>query len=152
MFWGAFTYDHKGPCHIWEPENAQQKKAAAAEIEALNAAREPAAKLQWEVETAEAAARKLNLRGRSGGRKPTWKFTEKRGKCLFWLEKALFVASSRLCGGVDVGWNDYDRRRRRYQKFRTEKRFSSAGDVNVVPLPPLANDFDCISTSSFTLF
>ena len=22
MFWGSFSYDKKGPCHVWEKENA----------------------------------------------------------------------------------------------------------------------------------
>ena len=26
MFWGAFSYDKKGPCHVWEKETAQEKK------------------------------------------------------------------------------------------------------------------------------
>ena len=24
MFWGCFTYDHKGPCHIYYPETLEQ--------------------------------------------------------------------------------------------------------------------------------
>jgi hypothetical protein len=26
MFWGCFTYDHKGPCHIYYPETDEQKQ------------------------------------------------------------------------------------------------------------------------------
>jgi hypothetical protein len=29
MFWGCFLYDCKGPCHIWRPETAQEKRLAA---------------------------------------------------------------------------------------------------------------------------
>lgn len=25
MFWACFTYDHKGPCHIYYPETEEQK-------------------------------------------------------------------------------------------------------------------------------
>ena len=28
MFWGCYSYDRKGPCHIWTPETAQEKKLA----------------------------------------------------------------------------------------------------------------------------
>ena len=28
MFWGCFSYDKKGPCHIWEEETAKEKKEA----------------------------------------------------------------------------------------------------------------------------
>ena len=37
MFWGAFSYDKKGPCHIWTPKTAQEKRAAEAELEEMNA-------------------------------------------------------------------------------------------------------------------
>lgn len=36
MFWGCFTYDSKGPCHIYYPETDEQKVANEAEIERLN--------------------------------------------------------------------------------------------------------------------
>lgn len=35
MFWAYFTYDHKGPCHIYYPETLEQK-AKNKEIERLN--------------------------------------------------------------------------------------------------------------------
>jgi hypothetical protein len=28
MFWGCFSYNKKGPCHIWQEETAAEKKAA----------------------------------------------------------------------------------------------------------------------------
>ena len=28
MFWGCFSYDKKGPCHIWQPETAVERKKA----------------------------------------------------------------------------------------------------------------------------
>jgi hypothetical protein len=36
MFWGCFTYDHKGPCHIYYPETAEQKKANEEKMDKLN--------------------------------------------------------------------------------------------------------------------
>ena len=28
MFWGSFSYDKKGPCHIWKAETPKEKKEA----------------------------------------------------------------------------------------------------------------------------
>ena len=40
MGWGAFTWDEKGPFHIYSPETAAQKRNATAAIARLNAERE----------------------------------------------------------------------------------------------------------------
>ena len=77
MFWAAFTYDHKGPCHIWSKETAAAKKASEAHIAQLNADLEPAAKAEWEIST---AMRRMNLRRRVGGRAPIWRFNKEHGK------------------------------------------------------------------------
>jgi hypothetical protein len=37
MFWACFTYDEKGPCHIWEEETVKEKKEAKEWIERVNA-------------------------------------------------------------------------------------------------------------------
>jgi len=36
MFWGCFTYDSKGPCHIYYPETSEQKANNEEMIETLN--------------------------------------------------------------------------------------------------------------------
>jgi hypothetical protein len=36
MFWGCFTYDFKGPCHIYYLETEEQKEANQKEIERIN--------------------------------------------------------------------------------------------------------------------
>ena len=36
MFWGCFTYDYKGPCHIYYPETDEQKVANKVKMERLN--------------------------------------------------------------------------------------------------------------------
>jgi hypothetical protein len=51
MFWGCFSYDKKGPCHIWKAETATQKKAAIADLKALNTVLEPEHKAAWGLET-----------------------------------------------------------------------------------------------------
>jgi transposase len=95
MVWACFSYDKKGPIHIWEPETSQQKKQAEIEIEALNQELEPIRRAEWEMNT---TMNRLHLRG-IGGRKPTWKWNEKNGKCIQNAKK----------GGIDW-W--------RYQKVR----------------------------------
>jgi transposase len=92
MFWGCFSYDKKGPMHIWTPETAQEKKIAAQELETLNTLREPELKAEWEVNT---AMRRMNLRRQTPGKKPEWKFTEKNGK----------LVRNAKAGGID--WYRY---------------------------------------------
>ena len=36
MFWACFTYDHKGPCHIYYPETDEQKAVNEERIERLS--------------------------------------------------------------------------------------------------------------------
>jgi hypothetical protein len=74
MFWGAFSYDKKGPCHIWKNETAAEKKARVADLDERNAKREAADRKKWEDEVEE------KRRGvKKPGRRPTWKHTEERG-------------------------------------------------------------------------
>jgi len=75
MFWGCFTYDFKGPCHIWQTEKAVEKKAAMKDIELMNLAVEQEAKEAWELNN---AMNRMGLRNRQG-RKPVWKFTADNG-------------------------------------------------------------------------
>ncbi len=76
MFWGCFSYDKKGPYHIWRTETAKEKKACAEDLAAINKALEPECKLAWEMET---GIRRLGLRNLPG-KKPEWHFTAKTGK------------------------------------------------------------------------
>ena len=41
MFWGAFLYNWKAPCHIWRPETAAEKEALKRELKAINDVIEP---------------------------------------------------------------------------------------------------------------
>ena len=76
MFWGCFSYEKKGPFHIWKPETAAEKRAAQGEIDKINEALEPLAKENWELEI---GMKRMGLRTK-GGRKPVWKWDEKHGK------------------------------------------------------------------------
>lgn len=76
MVWDCFTYDKKGPLHIFKPETNHQKKWAEREIAALNEMLEPQCQHEWEISM---QMSRLGLHGRSGW-KPEWKFTERTGK------------------------------------------------------------------------
>ena len=43
MFWACFSYDWKGPMHIWKAETAAEKKKTKEEIDQLNKILEPRA-------------------------------------------------------------------------------------------------------------
>jgi hypothetical protein len=86
MWWSCFSWDRKGPYHIWKKETAKEKKAAQQAINARNALHEPDDKLKWEIEVME---RRQGLR--RPGRKPTWKYTVERGA---WVHTA-------KAGGID---------------------------------------------------
>jgi len=47
MFWGCFSYDYKGPCHVWFTETTKEKNKAEKDLEARNTEAEPAAKEAW---------------------------------------------------------------------------------------------------------
>ena len=76
MFWGCFTYDRKGPFHIWQKETSAEKKASIAYIDALNEALEPKLKAEWELNT---AVERMGLRNKAG-KKPQWKWDKAHGK------------------------------------------------------------------------
>jgi len=91
MFWGCFSYDSKGPCHIWKRETAQERKAADDELKELNRDLEGVMKEEWELSTAMRRANLRNLRGR----KPVWKWNAKNGK----------LVRTAKAGGID--WYRY---------------------------------------------
>src|SRR5271170_7309347 len=76
MFWGYFSYDKKGPYHVWRSETAKQKKDAQKVINELNEELEPIKRAEWELTT---GVRRLGLRN-PPGRKPIWRWNEKNGK------------------------------------------------------------------------
>lgn len=76
MFWGSFSYDKKGPCHIYCVETKAEKEEAARQISHLNDALEPAMRQDWELST---AMRRTGLRNKPG-KKPEWRWTVKNGK------------------------------------------------------------------------
>ena len=92
MFWGYFSYEKKGPFHIWKPETAAEKHAAQRDIDKINEILEPVAKENWELGT---GMQRMGLRTK-GGRKPAWRWNETHGKVV------------RKCkGGID--WYRYQK-------------------------------------------
>ena len=77
MFWGCFSWDKKGPCHIWTTETAAERKESEKELAILNETFEEALKTEWELST---GVRRMNLRRRPPGPKPKWRFTKANGK------------------------------------------------------------------------
>ncbi|CAE7020550.1 Transposase [Pyrenophora teres f. teres] len=87
MFWGCFSYDCKGPFHIWRPETAQEKREAAAKIAEMNEALEPLMREEWELTT---GVRRLGLRTKPG-KTPQWRWSRETGK----------LARGSAHGGID---------------------------------------------------
>ena len=76
MFWGCFSYDCKGPCHIYKKETPKEVAESVKEIEKLNNEWEPIKQQEWELET---GMRRVGLRNKPGA-KPKWKWDKKHGK------------------------------------------------------------------------
>ena len=76
MFWGCFSYDCKGPCHVWKDETAKEKKEAKQRIDKQNEELEPKMKEEWELNM---RMQRVGLRNRPG-KKPEWKWNAKNGK------------------------------------------------------------------------
>ncbi len=93
MFWGCFTYDQKGPCHVWKKETTAEKRKAQRGKDEYNNAHEAAAKEEWELET---CIKRMKLRG-IGGKKPRWVFNNKTG------------AQTRTEGRGGIDWYRYNR-------------------------------------------
>ena len=67
MFWDCFSYNKKGPFHIWKAETAAQKKAIETDLKAQNILLEPEYKRLWELET---VIQCIKLSRKPRGRKP----------------------------------------------------------------------------------
>jgi len=62
MFWGCFSYDKKGPCHIWEDETAMEKRQSERWLQEQNQILEPICKAEWELEN---GMRRLRISSRN---------------------------------------------------------------------------------------
>lgn len=76
MWWSCFSYDKKGPYHIWEAETKAEKKAMEKDLEERNAARFEEDKMKWELEN---AMERIHITRNQPGRKAQFKHTEETG-------------------------------------------------------------------------
>jgi hypothetical protein len=76
MWWSAFSYNKKGPYHIWEPETLEEHKEMVADLKARNAARYEEDKLAWEMET---GIKRLRVGPNYPGRKPQFTHNKTTG-------------------------------------------------------------------------
>lgn len=76
MFWGCFSYDKKGPFHIWKDETAKQKASSINDLKMRNETIEPENRLQWELNT---GIRRLRVDKNNPGRSPVWQHTKATG-------------------------------------------------------------------------
>jgi transposase len=51
MFWGCFSWDQKGPCHIWKPETKKERIANDKILTKLNKELELIMRAEWELNT-----------------------------------------------------------------------------------------------------
>ena len=116
MVWGCFTYEQKGPLHIWLPETKYEKEQAAKEINKWNEELEPKMKEQWELTT---GMRRLGLRNKPG-KQPQWRWTKENGKLVRQGDK----------GGID--WYRYQLKILHAKLFPFARRCILAGRPNTV--------------------
>jgi hypothetical protein len=76
MWWSCFSYDKKGPFHIWEDETDEEKKACKQDLADRNAAKYEDDKLEWELGVG--GIGRMGTRNKPG-RKPVFKHNEETG-------------------------------------------------------------------------
>ena len=96
MWWSAFSYDKKGPFHIWEDETKEEKEACLKDLATRNAAKYENDKALWEIEN---RIRRLQATSIVPGRKPVFKHDEstrayilregKGGINWYWYQKVI---------------------------------------------------------------
>jgi DDE superfamily endonuclease len=76
MWWSCFSYDEKGPYHIWEDETLAKKRSCKADLAARNAERYKKDKEDWEMVY---SIERLHATRAQSGPKAQFKHTEKTG-------------------------------------------------------------------------
>ena len=80
MFWGSFTYDHKGPYHIWEDETKAEKAYAIKELKRLNNLKEDEDRAAWELKQQLKREAYYRVHGkRIGGKPAEWRYNKANG-------------------------------------------------------------------------
>ncbi|KAL3704224.1 hypothetical protein TMatcc_009915 [Talaromyces marneffei ATCC 18224] len=144
MFWGCFSYDAKGPYHIYQKENTAAKKKAEKELQIINRDREQAAREEWELNN---TFSRLQLRPRRG-RKPNFKFTTKNGKLEILVPKLLPFAQE--CKRSRPGTIVMEDNAPAHAHFH-QKEIYSFHDVQRLPWPGNSPDLNAIEPTWFWL-
>jgi hypothetical protein len=76
QWWSAFSYDKKGPYHIWEDETLAEKKQCQIVLDNWNAARRANDEAMWSI--TEGGVARIGTRNKPG-RKPQFRHTEETG-------------------------------------------------------------------------
>jgi hypothetical protein len=80
LFWGSFSYDKKGPRHVWEKQTAKEKKEMKEDLDARNSLREKADRQKWEKEQKKWLREYIKVHGRRpGGTRKVWVHNEENG-------------------------------------------------------------------------
>lgn len=79
MWWSCFSWDLKGPYHIWEKETKQSRDEADSTLAAINKILEPLKHHEWTVDSKMKALRMDRVQP---GKKPTWRWSHKTGKII----------------------------------------------------------------------
>jgi hypothetical protein len=76
IWWSCFTWDIKGPYHIWEKETVAERKAIEVDLKARNAERYESDKAKWELEY---AMQRIHITRNQPGPRATFKHNEDTG-------------------------------------------------------------------------
>jgi transposase len=76
IWWSCFTWDIKGPYHIWEKETVAERKAIEVDLKARNAERYESDKAKWELEY---AMQRIHITRNQPGPRVTFKHNEDTG-------------------------------------------------------------------------
>jgi len=81
MFWGCFTYDKKGPCHVWKKQSAADKQAMNDDLDARNKRIEVANRRKWQKKQREWLKKWIDDHkgNRPGGVRKKWVHSEENG-------------------------------------------------------------------------
>ena len=67
IFWGSFSYNKKGPCHVGEKEIIEEKKERKVDLDTRNKKNERRDKRKWEKEQREWIKEWIKAHGRKPG-------------------------------------------------------------------------------------
>jgi hypothetical protein len=76
IWWSCFSYDEKGPYHIWTEETPAEKAACKKDLKARNSARYSSDLAKWELED---AMRRIHITRNQPGARAQFKHTEATG-------------------------------------------------------------------------